>query len=400
MGFLFKESFNGFEHLESLFTRAVDAFSKDPRQTIPSSVLDVLARTDQPRFVILGTKDFGSAFASYVKDKMSVAYVVDDFKAHKGETFCDVEIISSDRLIEEAKKDKNLIALNSCRFDYSKRFFEFLCRDHNIPCLNFEQAIRLFNLNDSIDHRHADWLNVILERSDAYQQLAKRLADPYSVQTLYSVLMFHLTCDPDWHTNISRPYSTLYFRSGLFGLSDHERLVDCGASIGESTTALIDATRGQFDRSWMIEPDRFNVVTLGNFLRKHQNASYASKLSLHPVAVGEHEGTVPFQHVGWHGGSICVASKGNGDVSIRTVDSLVDAAPTIIKMDIEGAEVAALRGASQSIRSHKPKLLLSAYHRSTDLLEIPALIDGLRDDYKIGIRHHTEDRWDTCLYFY
>lgn len=44
--------------------------------------------------------------------------------------------------------------------------------------------------------------------------------------------------------------------------------------------------------------------------------------------------------------------------------------------------------------------MLSAYHRAADLLDMPRLIDTLVPDYRIGLRHHTEDRWDTCLYFY
>ena len=27
-------------------------------------------------------------------------------------------------------------------------------------------------------------------------------------------------------------------------------------------------------------------------------------------------------------------------------------------------------------------------------------IDTIAPDYRIGLRHHTEDRWDTCLYFF
>ena len=87
-------------------------------------------------------------------------------------------------------------------------------------------------------------------------------------------------------------------------------------------------------------------------------------------------------------------------VQVKRIDSIVDSPPTIIKMDIEGAELDALRGADDIIRQHRPKLLVSAYHRNTDLLEIPRLIDALRDDYRVGLRHHTEDRWDSCLYFY
>ena len=155
----------------------------------------------------------------------------------------------------------------------------------------------------------------------------------------------------------------------------------------------------------MIEPDRINIATLEGFLRKHAGTGHAQKLSLHPVAVGEHAAKVPFQHLGHHGGSVLPANRAQecppaDYVDVARIDDIIDDTPTIIKMDVEGHELPALKGAAGAIRNARPKLMVSAYHRSTDLLEIPAWIDTIAPDYRIGLRHHTEDRWDTCLYFY
>ena len=293
---------------------AVEAYGSDRLFNLPKRALEVVRRTDRPRFVILGTKDFGNAFSAGIAGRYEIVYVVDDFKSHKGQRFCGAQIISSDRFVTIAAQDPNLIAINSCRFDYSRRYFERLCLDHEIAHLNFEQSVRLFDLNASVDHRQADWAPVITENPQAYVELSRRLSDSYSVDTLFSLLMFHLTCDPEWHQNISKPYSSLYFRSGLFSLGENESMVDCGASIGESTTAFIDATKGRIRHSWMVEPDRFNIETLGDFLRKHRGGQLDGKMSLHPCAIGSKESVVPFNHVGWHGGSIAVSGPGNGEV--------------------------------------------------------------------------------------
>ena len=53
-----------------------------------------------------------------------------------------------------------------------------------------------------------------------------------------------------------------------------------------------------------------------------------------------------------------------------------------IKMDIEGSEIPALIGATHTIKQHKPKLAISAYHKWDDLLLIPQLIHNIREDYK------------------
>jgi FkbM family methyltransferase len=388
------------------FLAAVDMYRRDPLFCVDPKAREIIARRGTgTTIVMLGRSDFGANFIHGLAGKARILNVVDDFRLNRGEQFHGIDIISTDRFLAMAKADPDIVAFIAPRFDYSKRFFEGLCRIHGIPALNFEQAMRAFDLNDTIDHRLADWSGVISSRLEEYLQLERRMADPYSIETLYAVLTFHLTGNTEWFLNVARPYSTLYVRSGLFSFSEHERMVDCGASIGESTTALIGVTQGRFDRSWMIEPDRINVATLKGFLRKYAGTDLEKKLSLHAVAVGEHADEVPFQHMGHHGGSVLPAEKAQACpkadyVRVARIDDVVDDKATIIKMDVEGFELPALKGAVNTIRNDRPKIMASAYHRSTDLLDIPAFVDSIAPDYKIGLRHHTEDRWDTCLYFY
>ena len=53
----------------------------------------------------------------------------------------------------------------------------------------------------------------------------------------------------------------------------------------------------------------------------------------------------------------------------------------------------------RAIREGRPVMTISAYHRATDLIDLPAFVAGIDAGYRIGLRHHTEERWDTCLYF-
>lgn len=69
-----------------------------------------------------------------------------------------------------------------------------------------------------------------------------------------------------------------------------------------------------------------------------------------------------------------------------------------IKMDIEGAEAAALRGAASIIGSCKPKLAISAYHKQEDLWELPMIIKELNPEYKIYFEHHLPIYWESCFY--
>ena len=386
-------------NLHDTLCEAVNAYREDPLFCIPTDARATYARCGaRTEVILLGATPFSRTFLSEAFDRVRVTAVVDDFRAASGDVFEGLPIITSQEMLRRATAGE-VITVNGCRYDRSRRYFKNLTRQHGVPQINFEQAMRLWAIYPARDHRVDDWAPVIAARLPEFLALADRLVDDYSRYTLFSVLLFQLTCNPEWSLHAARPYCTLYFRSGLWSPSLHEKFVDCGASLAESSQALVDVTDGRFDRIWMVEPDRFNVETLQRFVGGMGSASERSRVSLHACAVADINGSMPFAHQGGHGGKLC--SEGAGDaVSVRRLDDLLDEMPTLIKMDIEGAELAALKGASGFITEGKPKLAISAYHRGSDLVDIVAFVLGARPDYQVGLRHHTEERWDTCLYFY
>jgi FkbM family methyltransferase len=89
-------------------------------------------------------------------------------------------------------------------------------------------------------------------------------------------------------------------------------------------------------------------------------------------------------------------------VSTLKIDDVVGSAdfPKVdfIKMDIEGAEQQALRGAEECIRRFKPKLAITVYHSLEDFWEIPQWIDELGLGYKFYLRHFTIHSEETVLF--
>ncbi len=83
---------------------------------------------------------------------------------------------------------------------------------------------------------------------------------------------------------------------------------------------------------------------------------------------------------------------------VRMDDVLSEERVTFIKMDIEGSEANALRGAEQIIRKHKPKLAICVYHRQDDLWVIPSLILEFHSDYKLYLRTYSSGWGETVLY--
>ena len=71
---------------------------------------------------------------------------------------------------------------------------------------------------------------------------------------------------------------------------------------------------------------------------------------------------------------------------------------THIKMDIEGAELNALKGAKNIIQRDTPILAICVYHKIQDFVEIPNYILSLVPDYKLYLRHHNISGTETVLY--
>ena len=69
-----------------------------------------------------------------------------------------------------------------------------------------------------------------------------------------------------------------------------------------------------------------------------------------------------------------------------------------IKLDIEGAELAALRGAETTIREFRPILAVSLYHRDADFISIPDYLDRLGLQYEFFLDHFNIHREETVLF--
>jgi FkbM family methyltransferase len=69
-----------------------------------------------------------------------------------------------------------------------------------------------------------------------------------------------------------------------------------------------------------------------------------------------------------------------------------------IKMDIEGAEVSALIGATQTIKKFKPKLAISLYHSYQDFDTIPKMIKEMSSEYKFYFSHCTIHAEESVLF--
>jgi FkbM family methyltransferase len=86
------------------------------------------------------------------------------------------------------------------------------------------------------------------------------------------------------------------------------------------------------------------------------------------------------------------------DSQITTIDEFV-AQQNInrvdfIKIDTEGYEAKVIEGARDTIKKHRPIIVMAGYHHSDDVAVLPSLVDSIVENYRCSI----EDRGDLTLF--
>ena len=89
-------------------------------------------------------------------------------------------------------------------------------------------------------------------------------------------------------------------------------------------------------------------------------------------------------------------------VKTLTIDDMVARTGTprvdFIKMDIEGAEMHALQGASNTIKQFKPKLAICVYHDLSDFWTVPQFVRSLGLDYEFYFGHYTPHAEESVVF--
>ena len=70
-----------------------------------------------------------------------------------------------------------------------------------------------------------------------------------------------------------------------------------------------------------------------------------------------------------------------------------------IKMDIEGAEVEALRGARETIIKHRPQMAICIYHTNEHVYQIPLLIAEFVDNYQFHLGHYSHELFGDSVFY-
>jgi FkbM family methyltransferase len=151
---------------------------------------------------------------------------------------------------------------------------------------------------------------------------------------------------------------------------------DCGANAGYFTLLLSKLT-GPTGQVYAFEPVPINA----NYIRRHLELNAIKNVTLLEYALADTNGTVNFSGGGAQGQ---ISADGNVSVSCRTIDSAGLPPPDLMKIDVEGAEVALVRGAQRTLQTSRPRVFMSLHIPEPAVIELGDQLTSM--GYEVTLR--------------
>ena len=329
-------------------------------------------------------------FVSHMISLGHVIALVDNARA--GQIYMDVPFIGDSAVSDVLAKAPHAIGVLCCASENAIAHFTRVWGERPHPLISYFEVVTLLP-DANAAGRH---LGFLPEFSDVAQicalhEKAKGIfADILSRRTLDALMLYRLTWDMTFIAQINKPEKAIYFEPDVMPLGDHEILVDGGAYDGDTARDFVSKTGGRYDHIHSFEIDPQNADWFAT------KTASIERLSLHRIGLWNEQAEIGIdQRIE---SSSRVNHQSQLKVPLDAMDNMDLGPVSLIKLDIEGAEVQALNGARKLIQAHKPKLAICTYHRPNDFDTIPATLCDIRDDFTLRLRHYSPILFDSVIY--
>ncbi len=237
----------------------------------------------------------------------------------------------------------------------------------------------------------AEYYDEVRQKLDEVRAL---LADDRSKEVFDGIIEYRLT------GKIDTLIQTCDSREEVFRIlrpARYVRYLDLGAYNGDTIRELL-SYQPNLTKIYAMEPDRRSYRKLKDSAEKD---GFAHILTSDQVGAWERDCTLYVSDEGSRNSHLSMNPGAKSKpVAVRSPDSFLDgAAVDFIKYDVEGVEREALLGSTNTIKTYRPDLAVSLYHRAEDLWRLPLLVKELNPAYKLYLRRPPYiPPWDLCLY--
>ena len=176
--------------------------------------------------------------------------------------------------------------------------------------------------------------------------------------------------------------------------AENDYVIDAGACFGE--TAIIFAKYvGKNGYVYSFDPIKEHIEIMNYNIQKNPDCN----VKVFPYGISNADIENPPLSLGKYSPGFSVEDN---NLPLIKIDTLFEKNSIkkvdFIKMDIEGSELYALKGAKKIINKFKPKLAISIYHKDDDFFEIPLYLNENFPFYEFYLGHYSIHREETVLY--
>ncbi|MEL7308423.1 MAG: FkbM family methyltransferase, partial [Pseudomonadota bacterium] len=233
--------------------------------------------------------------------------------------------------------------------------------------------------------------------------LKERLSDDESKKCLDDIIAFRSS--PSSESYVENDWQTQYFPPWLLKLPLWKKginFIDCGSYIGDTLASAAQVLKEadiQLNTMQCFEPDPKNFHLLNKTAK--ELVSQGIKTYLFPCGVWEENTILSFSadlSQGKFADSQQITDNNLLLPVIALDDTSIASAVNFIKMDIEGAEPHALKGAKEIITHQSPLLAISVYHEPAHLWQIAQQIESYNPNYEYKLHCHGDFGLEIILY--
>lgn len=318
------------------------------------------------QFFIFGASSLGRKFINQYGDRYCIDLILDNSKDKNDTRFKGYQV-TNPKFLEEKDPLEYVVMITSV---FDEEIYEQLAQlgaqnVFSFPCL-----------------RYNDIKKLMIDNESKIQKVLGYLEDDQSKEVYNAIVSKRI--------NIEMDYTDICVRGEFFKVGKEEIFVDAGAFDGDTIEGFIKWVNGEYSKILAFEPGESQYQ---NMVKKYGDNE---KIQCYQAGLWNESTNIKFLDDGTTGATIC--EDGDTEIQLCKLDDFIDEKITFIKMDIEGAEIEALKGARKVIRKYRPKLAICLYHKPADLWEIPLLVKEILPEYKLYVMHHVELGYDTVLY--
>lgn len=345
-----------------------------PTDTEKAAKVHTFLNTTRPKY-ILGRNIRASAVAAHV----AIDGFIDDFAQEA--TFMGKPVLKTADVPLQA-----IVLITSICNPFSA---QAAIAARNIEYIDYFSFFKYAGLSLPENEFQPDFTSEFNANREKYDRVYELLSDDVSRNQYETIINFRLNHDLTFLEGFTNREKEQYFEDFLNLQPAGEVFVDAGGFDGYTSTEFIKRCP-QYGAIHLFEPQQDNLEIARRNLQAHPN------VHVYPTGLYSEKASFNFEA----GGSASrITQDGTHTIHVEALDRLIQSPVTFIKMDIEGAELEAIKGAQHTIRQYKPKLAISAYHKKDDFWKIPELVLSIHNNYKVYFRHYMEGVTETVMFF-